>query len=569
MAIEDFDSIFVHIGGFGRYQKMLFLVNCFMNCLMAFVYFGQIFMCLTPPHWCSAPPGLLALNLTQEELKNLTVPRDMSTGKFSQCRRYDVNFEEVVTGNVTWPNILWPTTNCTYGWTYDYSLYYPTITSQLNWVCEDDWRPAFTQTIFFVGSLLASPVLGWAADRVGRLPIIVITNVMGGVAGIISAFCNSFISFVIFRFFVGMTFDTNYTIAYILLLEYVSSEYRTIMSNVPIMIFLTLAMCAMPWIAVGVASWSVFTVIIHAPQLICIFSIWLLPESARWLLSQGRTEDTVKIVEKIAAVNKRQLTPEVIQEFKDYGSKQGNKDSTTVTVLDLLKTPVLRKRFLVLCLMWMMISVAYDGHMRNTEHIGNNVFITFTIAGFVEFPADFLTMIAIEKVGRRHTTVFTLVLSGVACLVISALSEVNTLAILGIAVAGRFMITMSINVAQQYLIEVLPTVARASGSSTIHSLGHVSLFISPYIIYLSKFGHFLPYVILGIVTIAGGLVCILLPETLNQNLPDTLHDGETFFGDQGFCYNPCFSGPKTDPYLVQLKPHSVESSTSPSSPKCE
>lgn len=54
----------------------------------------------------------------------------------------------------------------------------------------------------------------------------------------------------------------------------------------------------------------------------------------------------------------------------------------------------------------------------------------------------------------------------------------------------------------------------------------------------SKFGHYLPYVILGITTVGGGLACVLLPETLDQSLPDTLLDGETFFAHQGYCYNP-------------------------------
>lgn len=71
----------------------------------------------------------------------------------------------------------------------------------------------------------------------------------------------------------------------------------------------------------------------------------------------------------------------------------------------------------------MVITVAYDGHMRNTEHIGSNMFITFTIAGFVELPADFLTMLAVERVGRRHTTVWTLIVSGLACFAIAAIPE--------------------------------------------------------------------------------------------------------------------------------------------------
>ncbi|KAK3875788.1 hypothetical protein Pcinc_009621 [Petrolisthes cinctipes] len=232
---------------------------------------------------------------------------------------------------------------------------------------------------------------------------------------------------------------------------------------------------------------------------------------------------------------------ELKERFEDdeFGNKQKNAKNTEATALDLLKTPVLRLRFLVLCVMWLVIILAYDGHVRNSEHIGSNVFVSFTLVGFVELPADFLTMVLVEKVGRRHTTSITLVLSGVACLVIAAIPETYTTSIMALAVTGRFLITMSINVGQQYPVEVLPTVARGSGAGLIHTLGNLSGFISPYVVYLSKIGHYLPYTILGLVSILGGSICVLLPETLNQILPDTLEDGETFFTGQGYCYNPC------------------------------
>lgn len=69
------------------------------------------------------------------------------------------------------------------------------------------------------------------------------------------------------------------------------------------------------------------------------------------------------------------------------------------------------------------MTLVYDGHVRLSEHIGNNVFVTFTLVGFVELPADFLTIVLMEKIGRRHTTSISLALSGVVCLVIAALPE--------------------------------------------------------------------------------------------------------------------------------------------------
>lgn len=83
-------------------------------------------------------------------------------------------------------------------------------------MCDEDWRPALAQSLFFVGSMVGSPSLGWAADAWGRLPIIVFSNLLGAVAGIASAFSSSFVMFAALRFIVGLTYEQHYIIAYIL-----------------------------------------------------------------------------------------------------------------------------------------------------------------------------------------------------------------------------------------------------------------------------------------------------------------------------------------------------------------
>lgn len=52
----DFDDILPHIGEFGRYQKLLFLMMIPFAFFVCFVYFSQIFMTLVPEeHWCHVP----------------------------------------------------------------------------------------------------------------------------------------------------------------------------------------------------------------------------------------------------------------------------------------------------------------------------------------------------------------------------------------------------------------------------------------------------------------------------------------------------------------------------------
>lgn len=61
--VMDFDDLLPHVGEFGRYQQILFLLMIPFAFFVAFVYFSQIFITLVPEeHWCKVP-----------ELANLSV----------------------------------------------------------------------------------------------------------------------------------------------------------------------------------------------------------------------------------------------------------------------------------------------------------------------------------------------------------------------------------------------------------------------------------------------------------------------------------------------------------------
>lgn len=63
--VKDLDDLLLYVGGFGWYQRVLFLLMLPYAFFFAFVYFGQIFMTVVPvQHWCYVPE---LANLTTEE----------------------------------------------------------------------------------------------------------------------------------------------------------------------------------------------------------------------------------------------------------------------------------------------------------------------------------------------------------------------------------------------------------------------------------------------------------------------------------------------------------------------
>lgn len=71
------------------------------------------------------------------------------------------------------------------------------------------------------------------------------------------------------------------------------------------------------------------------------------------------------------------------------------------TVLDLLRTPRLRRNIILLTLLWVIIAVVYDGHARNTTNLGLSVFLTFSLASVTELPADLVVVFFLDRWGRR------------------------------------------------------------------------------------------------------------------------------------------------------------------------
>lgn len=123
-----FDDILEEAGTFGRCQKRIFALMCFVSLPFAGVYVGIVFQGFTPEHWCR-DQGVSDLRRgcgwSLEDTRRLTVPLvNSSAGGMvhSQCERYDLDWNSTGLSCLD-PEIdlrTTPMTTCRDGWEYDY-----------------------------------------------------------------------------------------------------------------------------------------------------------------------------------------------------------------------------------------------------------------------------------------------------------------------------------------------------------------------------------------------------------------------------------------------------------------
>ncbi|XP_063364715.1 carcinine transporter-like [Cydia amplana] len=536
-----YDDLLSSAGEFGLYQKILFLSTFPFYAFGVVSYFEQLFITeVSPDHWCNVPE---LANLTAMQRRALAIPADPDARfGYSQCSAYVANWSAELAVGRTTPDPSWRTEPCRYGWEFNSTEFpYSTISSELGWVCDKDSYQASAQSIFFVGSIVGGFLIGWIADRYGRLPAAAVCNVIGGISGVITIFATNFVQFAVCRFFMGMSWDNSMMMVYLLVLEYVAPKYRTMIANLPFAIFYTISVCVYPWIALACNHWKLFSLVTCIPMMFAVLAPFVMPESPRWLLSVGRVDDAIKKIQRIGQVNKKEVPSKLIEQFKTSLSKQ--KVEAKYKAVDLLKRSLLRNMFICICIGYMCCMIIVDSLIRSIGQLEFDFFVSFSVISFTEFPSLALVSFILDLTGRKWLAVSTF---AVACVfsVLTAFLGGGLSSVL-CAVVARFAINITCNTVMQWATEMLPTAVRGTGMSIVHICGYVATVISPFIVYLEIYYTWLPLVIVGGVAGFGVVIVLGLPETASKELPHTFEDAETLIRNSKFIEIPCLMKKKS------------------------
>eukprot|EP00090_Calanus_glacialis_P022616 TRINITY_DN34897_c0_g1_i1.p2 TRINITY_DN34897_c0_g1~~TRINITY_DN34897_c0_g1_i1.p2 ORF type:complete len:158 (+),score=26.27 TRINITY_DN34897_c0_g1_i1:1069-1542(+) len=131
-----------------------------------------------------------------------------------------------------------------------------------------------------------------------------------------------------------------------------------------------------------------------------------------------------------------------------------------------------------------------------------------------------------DRWGRRLVFGGCQVLAGSACLAAALVtgSEADFLQV-PLALVGKFGSSGSMAIMFVYTAELFPTSVRNTAIGVSSMWGRVGGMLAPQVYLLSRVSPALPMIVMGVVSLAGGLmIFLILPETQGTNLPGTMRE---------------------------------------------
>ncbi|XP_039269704.2 solute carrier family 22 member 21-like [Styela clava] len=553
----------------GKYQlrlsSMLILSSLFCGVLV----FHIVFTSYEPKHRCYIPEldeenslsytksNTTVKNESAEELNTIPpeyssdqyemyIPREdnETSSEFSSCEMYNqsTNFDS---------GKLIQTTNCKYGYFYEEGK--GSTVTEWDLVCDRAWIKPLTASIMLCGSALSSLTVGWIADRYGRQKIFLMTILGRFIWLFICAFSTNPWMFAATIFFVSYCNMGSFVVKVVLVSEMLSARNRTIVVNLLYVAF-ALGYMILPVMAYITPSWRWLLGSISVFGVIQIPCIWWVPESYRWLIQRGQRDRANKLRREIElyngytrhAADLGNLTDSKLNDSKSEGELYSDDIDKTneerfvsnVNCLDLFRASIMRNRLFINFFTWLVLNITYYFFSLNTSNLGGSAYINCFLAGAVEIPAAIVSFVFMRLIGRKYAYVTLGMTSALAIILTPFAISWNTASGVTIAMIGKFSITSAYDVMYLYTPEMFPTLLRSVALGTCTFSGNVGAIISPYIVYASeKSSKSLPYLVMAGLTFITVCLVLLLPETKNVKVPDTIEEAKQMKIDKLFCIN--------------------------------
>lgn len=368
-----------------------------------------------------------------------------------------------------------------------------------------------------IGIFFGGPLGGYFADKIGRKPMFIVDLSIFLVGSAAQFFVADGMQLFIVRLLMGMAIGADYAIGWPLLVEFSPARLRG-----KLMAFQEVA-----WYVGYLGSYSlgyVMSTAIHVdwriilgmstvPSLIVFLLRLGTPESPRWLISKGRTEEALAIANEFMEeddVRDLQNEKPVPPDFRKLFSKQYFKSTFFV------------------CMYWVTNVTPYFAIGTFAPIVLENLGMEDGLTGAlvlngVVVAGSVAAMFLIEKLGRRKLSIPPMWIAAAALVAIGLFSHVSPAIILVSFMVFSFFNAISTALTGVYPGEVFPTEVRGAGVGFATAFSRIGAAAGTFILPLSVQGLGIGVTMLiaaGICVLGAVISQYLAPETTGVSLSE-------------------------------------------------
>ncbi|KAH9939348.1 hexose transporter [Epithele typhae] len=399
--------------------------------------------------------------------------------------------------------------------------------------------------LYSLGSICSLPFVPMVADRFGRRWSIIFGSIIMVIGAALQAASQDFAMFVIARFLLGFGIPFAIIAASSMIGELAHPKERARMGSLfnaswfigaIVAAGVTLGTFHMPtsW------GWRIPSLLQVVPSLLQLTFIAFLPESPRWLVSQGRTSEAFAILVKYHAEG--DASSEFVRlEFAEIETTlELEKEQAKGSWREIVRAPGMRKRLLIgsflgLATQWSGNGLTSYFLARILDNVGvtddrtkNLINLAMTSWGFVNATGLALT---VPKMRRRTgylagTLALLLIFTGWT-IASAQYARTNSDAASRAVIAFIFLYSPAYNICYNaltytYLVELFPFHARAKGIAVFQwwgrAAGFFNQFVNPIGINNAGWKYYISYCVFLLFEVV--FVWFLFPETSGRTLEE-------------------------------------------------
>ncbi|KAM4630556.1 putative solute carrier family 22 member 31 [Polymixia lowei] len=529
-------KIYPHVGGYGRYNRVVVLFSWFPNFAVMLNLFCDVFYTLIPDSYHCKPDSqllpstFLFSNFSRQGYLNFTIPWINGTG-LSHCElfKYPTNVS-IFSENVPKERV-----SCTQGWEYAHAAgLQSNYVTEWNLVCSDYWKIPLQHICFMTGWILGYILLGTLCDWLGRRRCFLLSISLSSLLGVAVCMSNSVVVFLLLRLSQGAMLAGVFLSSYIARLELCDPPHRLMVAMVS-GFFAVCAELLLPGVAVLCRDWPVLQAVATLPLLL-LLSYWccvsVFPESPRWLLATAQVHPAKKSLQEFSTRNGVCLRDEIYPGealMSDIDAAYGEDCKPEYhSVLELRQTRVIWRNCLILSFTLFIGTGIQYCFTRNLHSYSTNFYFSYFLRVLTGALGCLFLCLSVNHFGRRGILLLSAIVTGLSSLILLALTQyLRGGLVLVLSVVGLLSSQALAMLSAFFASEVMPTVVRGGCLGLVLAAGCVGMAASSLMELQNNGGYFLHHVIFASFAVLSVLCIMLLPESKRKPLPDSLKDGES------------------------------------------